>query len=171
MSHTIITQKIKTPIATMLAGVVNDAVCLLEFTDTHRVEMQISRLKVSFEAEVQEGQHPLFSELKEQLDAYFSGQLIQFDLPINLQGTDFQRKAWDALCEIPYGETRSYLEQAKTIGNPKAFRAVASANRNNKISIIIPCHRVIAQNGKLAGYGGGLDRKAYLISLEKQFAG
>lgn len=163
----ILTKIIKTPFGELLAGATPDGICLLEFTDTDRVEWQLPRLEKSFSAEVQIGQHPLFKTLDKQLKAYFSGELKEFDLPIDTRGTQFQIQAWDALQKIPYGETRSYQEQANTIGKPKAFRAVASANRNNRISIIIPCHRVIAKNGTLAGYGGGLDRKAYLINLEK----
>ena len=169
MNKTIITKVIKTPIAEMLAGVIENTICMLEFTDTGRIDWQLSNLKKGFKAEIKEGDDPLFSTLSDQLGAYFDGGLKHFDLPLSTQGTSFQQTSWDALCEIPYGETRSYHEQAIAIGKPKAFRAVASSNRNNRISIIIPCHRVIAKSGQLAGYGGGLDRKAFLISHEKSF--
>ena len=166
MSNTIVTRIIKTPFGELLAAATSKGVCLLEFTDTNRVEMQLPRLEKNFSAYIKDGNSPYFKPLKEQLKAYFSGELQSFDLPLDTKGTDFQMKAWDALLNIPYGETRSYLEQAHAINKPKAFRAVASANRNNRISIIIPCHRVIAKNGGLAGYGGGLDRKEFLINLE-----
>ena len=169
MNKIIITQIVKTPIAEMLAGVIENTICLLEFADTGRIDWQLSNLQKGFKAEIKQGNDPLFSKLNDQLSAYFNGSLKNFDLPLTTHGTAFQRTSWKALREIPYGETRSYIEQASAIGKPKAFRAVASANRNNRISIIIPCHRVIAKNGKLAGYGGGLDRKAFLISHEKRF--
>ncbi len=168
MTHTIVTQSIKTPFGEMLAGATKRGICLLEFTDTGRVAMQLPRLEKAFTATIKEGDSPFFESLNNQLTAYFDGALIYFTLPLDIKGTPFQVQAWKALTHIPYGETRSYLEQAKAIGKPKAFRAVASANRNNRISIIIPCHRVIAKNGKLAGYGGGLARKEFLISLEKK---
>ncbi len=164
---TIITKSIKTPIGEMLAAATDKGICLLEFTNTQRLEWQIPTLQKNHSAEVKQGKHPHFEQLNKQLQAYFSGELKNFDLPLDTKGTAFQMQAWDALLSIPYAETRSYQEQAIAIGKPKAFRAVASANRNNRISIIIPCHRVIAKNGSLAGYGGGLDRKAFLINLEK----
>ena len=164
----IITQIIKSPFGDMLAGATTKGICLLEFTDTDRVKIQLPRLKKSFNASISVGESPFFKQLNQELKAYFKGKLQQFTLPLDTKGTAFQMQAWDALLNIPYGETRSYLEQAKAIDKPKAFRAVASANRNNRISIIIPCHRVIAKNGGLAGYGGGLDRKEFLINLEKK---
>nr|WP_156489057.1 methylated-DNA--[protein]-cysteine S-methyltransferase [Marinomonas gallaica] len=101
-----------------------------------------------------------------QLDAYFAGQLTVFDLPLAAQGTPFQQSVWQALCAIPFGETRSYKEIANAIDNPKGVRAVGLANGKNPISIVVPCHRVIGSNGKLTGYAGGLERKAVLLELE-----
>ncbi len=167
-TNTIVTRTITMPFGEMLAGATSKGICLLEFTDTNRVEMQLSRVEKSFNAEITEGNSPFFDQLKEELHHYFAGELQHFTIPLDTKGTEFQMQAWDALLKIPYGETRSYLEQAKAINKPKAFRAVASANRNNRISIIIPCHRVIAKDGGLAGYGGGLDRKEFLINLEKK---
>ena len=103
-----------------------------------------------------------------QLRAYFAGELEDFDLPLAPEGTQFQQKVWTELCEIPYGETRSYGELARRIGNPNACRAVGLANGSNPIPIIIPCHRVIGSNGKLTGYGGGLPIKEKLLALEKR---
>jgi methylated-DNA-[protein]-cysteine S-methyltransferase len=102
----------------------------------------------------------------EQLKAYFAGTLTDFDLPITMQGTDFQRRVWASLCEIPYGETISYGELARRVGNPKASRAVGLANGRNPVAIIVPCHRVIGADGSLTGYGGGLDRKVWLLEHE-----
>lgn len=168
MKNDIVTKTINTPFGDMLAAATSKGICLLEFTDTNRVEMQIPRLEKNFSANITKGESPFFTLLKQELKEYFSGSRKGFTVTIDTKGTSFQMQAWDALLKIPYGETRSYLEQAKVINKPKAFRAVASANRNNRISIIIPCHRVIAKNGKLAGYGGGLDRKAFLIDLENK---
>lgn len=110
---------------------------------------------------------PLLESAKKQLLEYFSGNLQTFDLPIKENGTDFQRKVWEALRKIPYGETRSYKQVAEMIGNPKASRAVGMANNKNPIAIVTPCHRVIGSSGKLVGYAGGLDIKEKLLQLEK----
>jgi methylated-DNA-[protein]-cysteine S-methyltransferase len=108
-----------------------------------------------------------FREALAQLDAYFAGRLRRFELPLAPQGTPFQLRVWEALLEIPYGETRSYGELARRIGSPDAPRAVGLANGRNPIAIVIPCHRVIGANGQLTGYGGGLALKRRLLSLER----
>ena len=110
----------------------------------------------------------LIKNTKQQLDEYFAGKRKKFDIPIKLEGTDFQIKVWKELLKIPYGETCTYLDIAKHIGNPKAYRAVGMANNKNKIMIIIPCHRVIGSNKKLVGYAGGLNVKEKLLKLEKE---
>jgi len=104
-----------------------------------------------------------------ELSEYFDGKRKKFNIPIQLSGTQFQLKAWDALNKIPYAKTVSYSEQAKISGNPKATRAIGNANNANPISIIVPCHRVIGKSGKLVGYGGGLNRKNYLLDLELKY--
>ncbi|HEX4605656.1 MAG TPA: methylated-DNA--[protein]-cysteine S-methyltransferase [Candidatus Angelobacter sp.] len=109
-----------------------------------------------------------FEEVVRQLQAYFGGQRTSFELPLKLEGTDFQKKVWMALQEIPYGETVSYKELAESIGRPKAVRAVGAANGANPIPIIIPCHRVIGNNGSLTGFGGGLPLKKKLLELESR---
>lgn len=109
----------------------------------------------------------LILNCKKQLDEYFAGKRKNFDLPLVPKGTEFQQKVWNALMEIPYGETRTYGEIAAAIGNPKAARAVGMANNKNPIGIIIPCHRVVGANGKLVGYAGGMEKKEWLLSLEK----
>lgn len=113
---------------------------------------------------------PLLTEAVRQLTAYFDGTLMEFTLPIRLKGTAFRIRCWQALQTIPYGETISYGEQAKRIGNPKAVRAVGGANHHNPISIVVPCHRVIGADGTLTGYGGGMDKKAWLLEHEKRHA-
>jgi methylated-DNA-[protein]-cysteine S-methyltransferase len=112
-----------------------------------------------------------FREEVRQLDAYFAGKLRRFDLPLAPEGTPFQRRVWQALLEIPYGETVSYGELARQIDRPTAFRAVGAANGQNPLSIVIPCHRVIGSDGKLVGYGGGLPVKSALLALERRVAG
>jgi methylated-DNA-[protein]-cysteine S-methyltransferase len=107
-----------------------------------------------------------FRETSRQLEAYFSGKLKSFDIKLAPEGTEFQKSVWNALCEIPYGETRTYKEIAVSIGNPKAYRAVGLANNRNPIAIIVPCHRVIGADGKLTGYASGLDIKEFLLRLE-----
>jgi methylated-DNA-[protein]-cysteine S-methyltransferase len=107
-----------------------------------------------------------FGEVTAQLRAYFAGDLKDFDLPLHLDGTPFQRTVWEQLQKIPYGEIRSYGELADALGNPKASRAVGLANGKNPIGIIVPCHRVVGANGSLTGYGGGLDRKKRLLDFE-----
>ena len=105
-------------------------------------------------------------EPRAQLQAYFAGELREFDLPLAPEGTPFQQRVWRALCDIPYGETISYGELARRIGQPKASRAVGLANGQNPISIVVPCHRVIGANGSLTGYGGGLERNRWLLAHE-----
>lgn len=110
---------------------------------------------------------PVLAAAREQLAAYFRGERTEFDLPIQLRGTPFQRRAWEELTRIPYGTTISYGEQARRLGNDKAARAVGGANGRNPIAIIVPCHRVIGGNGGLTGYGGGLDVKLALLTFEE----
>jgi methylated-DNA-[protein]-cysteine S-methyltransferase len=110
--------------------------------------------------------NPLLREAVEQLQAYMARQLRDFDLPLDMVGTEFQKRVWNALLDIPYGETRSYSFVAQSIGSPKAVRAVGAANGSNPIPIVVPCHRVIGAGGSLTGYGGGLPLKRYLLDLE-----
>ena len=109
---------------------------------------------------------PLFAQTKRELDAYFHGKLRAFTMPLAPQGTDFQKRAWIALTKIPYGETRTYGQQAQIVGQPSAVRAIGAANGKNPIGIIVPCHRVIGANGTLTGYAGGLHNKEFLLKLE-----
>ena len=113
-------------------------------------------------------QHPILQQLNRQLHLYFDGKLRQFCLPLAPTGTDFQRRVWRQLCQIPYGQTRTYGQLATAVGNPRASRAVGGANHHNPIVIVIPCHRVVAQNG-IGGYGGGVDKKRFLLHLEQHF--
>jgi len=115
-------------------------------------------------------QQPILLEAERQLSEYFSGTRTEFDLPLELNGSEFQKKVWRALREIPFGQTRSYLDLAKTVGSAKAVRAVGAANGKNPLSIVVPCHRVVGANGSLTGFAGGLDVKAKLLALEARAA-
>ncbi|MEO8020012.1 MAG: methylated-DNA--[protein]-cysteine S-methyltransferase [Pseudomonadota bacterium] len=119
-----------------------------------------------FERAVEKPRHPLMRETARQLKEYFAGRRQKFELELDFRGTDFQRRVWNALLAIPYGETRSYRQVAEQVGSPTAVRAVGAANGRNPIAIIAPCHRVIGMNGDLTGFGGGLDAKAHLLTLE-----
>jgi methylated-DNA-[protein]-cysteine S-methyltransferase len=124
-------------------------------------------LLASHRDEVEDESVEPFPETKRQLTAYFAGSLTEFDLPLQMQGTIFQQRIWEALRTIPYGTTLSYGALAQQIGQPKASRAVGLANGRNPVSIIVPCHRVIGANGKLTGYGGGIERKQWLLNHER----
>ena len=114
--------------------------------------------------------HPLLLRTEKELNEYFSRKRTAFTMPLDMRGTDFQKQVWEALLAIPFGETRSYGQIAKQLGNPNATRAVGAANGRNPIPIIVPCHRVIGSTGHLTGFGGGLDRKHYLLNLESRGA-
>ena len=116
---------------------------------------------------VEQADHPVLLETQKQLTEYFAGKRQQFDVPLDFEGTEFQKKVWQALLSIPFGETRSYRDIAEQIGNVKAVRAVGAANGKNPISIIAPCHRVIGMNGKLVGFAGGLGNKDILLKIEQ----
>ena len=123
--------------------------------------------RVRLEELLEQHDHPILCEAQQQLAEYFAGTRQQFDLPLDFDGTYFQKQVWQALLQIPYGETRSYKQIAEQLGNPKAVRAVGAASGKNPISIIAPCHRVIGASGKLVGFAGGLDNKQILLKLEQ----
>jgi methylated-DNA-[protein]-cysteine S-methyltransferase len=120
-----------------------------------------------FEAKINGQDIPVLQEARRQIKAFFAGELQEFDLPLKAHGTEFQRKVWNRLSDIPFGETRSYKDIATQVGDPEACRAVGAANGRNPISIVVPCHRVIGANGSLTGFGGGIPRKAKLLGFEK----
>ena len=123
------------------------------------------RVRLTIDAE--DARHPVLAEAERQLAEYFAGRRTRFTLKLDFAGTSFQQKVWNALLTIPFGETRSYAQIAKQIGSPAATRAVGAANGRNPIAIVAPCHRVIGSGGKLTGFAGGLDAKAYLLALER----
>ena len=155
----------------MVAAASNEGLHLLEFTDRRMLETQLERLGKKTGGVLAPGSHPMLEQTEAELAEYFDGDRTEFSVPLAPAGTDFQRGAWVALRRIPFGETRSYGEQAKAIGRPTAVRAVAKANGDNPIAIIVPCHRVVGSDGKLTGYAGGLHRKRFLLDHERAVAG
>src|SRR5204863_5096433 len=158
---------IDSPIGPMVAGATDAGVCLLEFTDRRSIEQQLAAVRTRLDAALVPQDHPHLTVLRAQLGEYFQGTRRTFDTPFEAPGTPFEMRVWKALCEIPYGETRSYADVAEAIGNPAAVRAVGRANGLNRIAIVIPCHRVVNKSGELGGYGGGLWRKRRLLHLER----
>ena len=156
-----------TPLGPMYAGTTSHGLCLLEFTDRRMLESEFHDLTKRLKARIIVGKNEYSVMAEDQLREYFEGTRTQFTIPLDTPGTVFQQKVWDELQRVPYGTTRSYREQANAVGRPDAVRAVASANGHNRVSIVIPCHRVIGSDGQLTGYGGGLPRKKWLLEHEK----
>lgn len=159
--------RLETDLGTMIACATDKGICLLEFSDRKMLETELKQISKTLKAPIIQGEHKHFEELRKQVDLYFQGELKEFNLPIHMVGTDFQKQVWNILLRTPYATTSSYAKQAELLDKPTAIRAVANANGMNKISIIIPCHRIIGSNGSLTGYGGGLWRKEYLLKLEQ----
>ena len=158
---------IETDLGLMVAGATDKGICMLEFSDYKFIDLEYRQLISAFKAPLVQGNNPHFDTLRSQLDEYFKGKRQVFDIPLDLAGTEFQKQVWLALLKIPYGCTTNYAKQAELIGKPSAVRAVANANGKNKISIILPCHRVIGADGTLTGYGGGIWRKKKLLEFER----
>lgn len=156
-----------TVLGPMIAIADDSHLYLLEFVTRRGLEKEVERLRARGFAIIP-GETPPIHSIKNELNAYFSGTLTQFKTPYRVFGSSFQQAVWRILCEIPYGVTRSYREQAVLLGNPNAFRAVANANGANQLAVIIPCHRIIASDGTLGGYGGGLAVKQWLLDHEKR---
>ena len=165
--RTAVLDTIETPLGPMAAAATDDGICLLEYTDPHRLEAQVAGLRRRVAPLIVDGDHPHLEKLRRQLVDYFAGGLKQFTVPIVAPGTPFEENVWRALQKIPYGQTRSYSEIAKELGSREGQRAVGRANGLNRIAIVIPCHRVVNQDGGLGGYGGGLWRKERLLDLER----
>ncbi len=159
--------RLETPLGTMFACATVEGICLLEFTDRKMLETEFKALARQLNATILQGDNPHFLSLKQQLSEYFNGSRRVFTVPLFMPGSPFQQEVWKNLQAIPYGTTRSYIEQAMVLKKPEAVRAVANANGMNRISILVPCHRVIGADGSLTGYGGGLWRKKWLLELEQ----
>ncbi len=163
--------RIGSPLGPMVAGATDDGLCLLEFGDRRMLETQLERLRARLGCTMVPGEHPVLAAAAEQMDGYFRGERVSFDVPLVVPGTDFQRAVWDRLCEIPSGTTVTYGQVARRLGRPDAVRAVGRAVGDNRIAVMIPCHRVVGADGRLTGYGGGLWRKQRLLDHERAHAG
>ena len=160
-------QTITTPLGQMLIAASTRGVCLAEFAGTPRMERESRNLERLFQARTEAGGNEHTAQAAQELTAYFRGERQMFTVALDTPGTDFQRHVWAALRDIPFGTTTHYQALAARINKPAAVRAVAAANGANRVSILIPCHRVIGKDGALTGYGGGLPRKAWLLAHER----
>lgn len=158
-------KKIQTPLGEMIAIKSQKGLCMLEFFDGKSTEKQLKEIENLGEIILKEEDEVLIL-LEKEINCYFEGTLKEFTIPLDLIGTDFQKKVWNELIKIPFGETRSYKDQSIAVGDLLAIRAVANANGKNKIAIVVPCHRVIGSDGSLTGYAGGKKRKQFLLELE-----
>lgn len=165
-STLVVVTRVLTPLGPLVAGATDEGLCMLEFADRPMLETQVARLAKYLDCTVVPGSNEHIEQVDTELAEYFAGQRTDFDVSLVVPGTEFQQSVWSALRDIPYGETRAYEDIARAIGNPKAVRAVGRANGDNRIPIVIPCHRVIRADGSLGGYGGELWRKRYLLELE-----
>ena len=165
--HCLLSKWIESPLGAILALADDEGLYVFDWVDRRGLEREIIRLRARTKFAIVPGSHPALDQAEREINEYFAGQRTTFTLPLAHRGTDFQRRVWDALLEIPAGQTRSYAEIANIAGVPKAVRAVARANGDNFRGIIIPCHRVIGSDGSLTGYGGGLARKQWLLDHER----
>lgn len=163
MENKLIAKYIQTPLGEMMGIFTQNGLCFLEYTDKKTFKKDITSLN----KEIIFTENELTLLLETEIENYFKGELKEFSIPLDITGTPFQQKVWRILQQIPYGKTISYKKQAQKYGDNKAIRAIASANGKNKISIIIPCHRVIGSDGNLIGYAGGIWRKKKLLELEQ----
>ncbi len=161
-------QYYKTKIGELILGSFDNKLCLLDFRYRRMRSTVDNRIKKELNAEYLEQENNVLKETRKQIDEYLIGKRTEFEVPILMVGSNFQKQVWKALINVKYGEIASYLDLAKNIENAKAVRAVASANGANSIGLIIPCHRIIGSNGELVGYGGGLPVKKRLLNLEKE---
>ena len=161
---------IDTRLGPMLSISDEEKLFLFEFISRRGLEREIERLRAKGRVVIVPGRTAPIDSIEQEIQAYFDGTLKIFETPVHLHGSDFQQSAWRALQKIPYGETRSYSEQAELLGSPSATRAVANANGANQLAVIVPCHRIVRSNGDLGGYGGGLERKQWLLDHERSYS-
>nr|WP_280642553.1 methylated-DNA--[protein]-cysteine S-methyltransferase [Gilliamella bombicola] len=162
--------RLTTPLGPMFVCSTNQGICLLEFVDRRMLETEFEQLQKQLKMKIIFGDNNHIKQTKKEIEEYFQGKRQHFNIKLHTPGTDFQNNVWDCLKQIPYGKLTTYKQQAEKINNPQAIRAVASANGFNRVAIIVPCHRVIGSNGELMGYGGGLERKRWLIEHEKKYS-
>lgn len=158
------------PLGSILVVADETELYLLQFSDYFRLTHLVNRLKQDLQVAIVAGKTAAMQQIEDELNAYFAGNLREFKTPLAINGSSLQKAAWDALLKVPYAEVKSYKDQAELLGKPTAFRAVANANAVNRFVIVIPCHRIINANGKLGGYGGGLERKEWLLAHEIRVA-
>ena len=158
----------KTEIGGVVLGSFRGKLCLLGFRRREMVGTVDDRIKKALNAEFVEHDDEILEKTRRQLDEYLQGHRREFDIPVLMVGTDFQKRVWNELMKVPYGDTSTYLKVAQDVGNERAVRAVGNANAANPISIIVPCHRIIGSDGELVGYGGGLSVKRRLLELERK---
>lgn len=163
---TVFTDTLETPIGILTIYATNIGVCFLKFDNTTKTERIFQQVQKLLNASIRNASNPHTTQAKQELVEYFAGTRTNFETKLHIVGTDFQKSAWQQLEKIPYGTTISYTTQAQQLNRAHAVRAVANANGSNRISIIIPCHRVIGSDGSLIGYGGGLERKKWLLNFE-----
>lgn len=167
MKKQLFTILLNTPLGTMQAIADNQALCLLEFIDNQRLDSKTAKLLLMAQATLVQQSNPLLEHLRAELGRYFQGSLHAFTTPVAFYGSSFQQRVWQKLCDIEYGSKQSYAHLASSIQMPSGFRAVAQANASNRLAIIIPCHRIIAKDGAIGGYSGGVHRKEWLLRHEQ----
>lgn len=167
----LVTRNIDTPLGVMRAAATEQGIVLFDFEYRRMIDSIVKRIEIGVEETLQAGNHRFIDQLEEEINEYLQGERKEFDVPLHMVGSEFQKNVWKGLLAIPYGETRSYKQQSIFLGDEKAIRAVAGANGENGIAIIIPCHRVIGTDGSLTGYGGGLPRKKWLLEHEAKHSG
>ena len=162
----ILINRLTTPLGPMFVCATNQGICLLEFTDRRMLETEFRDLQKTLKANILIGENNHTKQLKKEIKEYFDGKRTSFDVALHTPGTEFQNQVWNSLKQIQYGTTTSYNQLAARLNKPTAIRSVARANGFNRISIVVPCHRVIGKDGNLTGYGGGIERKKWLIDFE-----
>lgn len=164
----VVTTSFDSPLGRIVASAGDEGLCLLDFVDESPTGQRLATKRRRLIAALAPGEHCWLQRLQDELAEYFAGRRTEFTIPLMPRGTSFQQRVWRELCRIPYGTTICYEDLAARIGQPTAVRAVANANGQNRINILIPCHRVIGKKGDLTGYGGGLWRKRQLLDHERQ---
>lgn len=167
-TEAIMYRDLESPIGALVAGATSKGLSFLEFKDRWDLDRTRDRMRKQYKLDMVGGTNGFLDQLESELERYFSGELQEFSIPLDLKGTPFQLAVWEQLRNIPYGKTKSYGEIAELVESPLAVRAVGRANGANPLAIVVPCHRIIQSDGKLGGYGGGLWRKKRLLTLEGQ---
>lgn len=170
-SNNVVYTDLPSPLGEMIAGTTDSGLCFLEWHDRGGVPRILKRVEKRYRLPLEAGGHEYLDLLEQELESYFNGTLQQFSLPLNIKGTAFERATWEQLLKIPFGEKRTYGDLAAKLDRPGASRAVGRANGANYLSIIVPCHRVVAAGDKLCGYGGGVRRKEWLLNHEARVSG